>query len=279
MIHEVAEVIRRAARTAVLPLFQHLTEADVDFKAPGDVVTVADREAEVVIADGLRELLPGSVVVGEEGVAARPALLDLLRDTGPVWLVDPVDGTANFAAGRGPFKMMVALLRDRVTEASWILDPRTDSLAWARRGGGAFVDDVRVRVADRVDGVRPESLRGSLLTRFLPEPLRGRVEQRAARLGEALPGLHCAGQEYPDIVDGTQDFALFWRSLPWDHAPGALLLHEAGGVLRQLDGSAYDPTSPIRPGLLAAASEPIWREVHAVLFPEPLPARLRGGPG
>ena len=70
-------------------------------------------------------LLPGSAVVGEEAVAADPAMLDRLRDGGAVWLVDPVDGTANFAAGRGPFAVMVALLRERRTAAGWILDPRS----------------------------------------------------------------------------------------------------------------------------------------------------------
>jgi fructose-1,6-bisphosphatase/inositol monophosphatase family enzyme len=267
MIEEVSDILRRAARRAVLPLFQHLAEGDVKEKAPGDVVTVADHHAEVIIAAGLRELLPDSTVIGEEGVAADPAVLDRLLDAGPVWLVDPVDGTANFAAGRGPFKMMVALLRGGVTEAGWILDPRTDSLAWAQRGSGAYLDGVQVRVADRADPVRPESLRGSVASRFLPQPLRSGVERRAGRLGKVLPSLRCAGQEYPNIVDGTQDFALFWRTLPWDHAPGALFAEEAGGVVRGLDGSSYGPTRDAVPGLLAAASEDIWREVHGLLFP------------
>jgi fructose-1,6-bisphosphatase/inositol monophosphatase family enzyme len=279
MIEEVGELIRRAARTTVLPLFQHLAEGDITEKSPGDVVTVADHQAELVIAAGLRELLPDSTVVGEEGVAADPATLERLRDAGPVWLVDPVDGTANFAAGRGPFKMMVALLRDGRTELGWILDPRTDSLAWARRGDGAYLDGVRVRVADRDGPVRPESLRGSVASRFLPQPLRMGVERRAGRLGEVLPGVRCAGQEYPDIVDGTQDFALFWRTLPWDHAPGALYAEEAGGVVRGLDGTPYDPTREAVPGLLAAASESVWREVHALLFPgqRPVPGATAGG--
>jgi fructose-1,6-bisphosphatase/inositol monophosphatase family enzyme len=267
MIDEVGDLIRQAARTAVLPLFRHLAESDVQEKAPGDFVTVADREAEEIIAAGLLELMPDSTVVGEEAVAADRALLRRLRDGGPVWLVDPVDGTANFAAGRGPFKMMVALLRDGVTEASWILDPRADSMASARRGAGAFVDGTRVRVADRVDPTRPAALRGSVVSRFLPTAMRSGVERRAGVFAAVLPGLHCAGQEYPDIVDGTQDFALFWHTLPWDHAPGALFAEEAGGVVRRLDGTPYDPTRETRPGLLAAATDEIWRQVHATLFP------------
>ena len=195
MIDDVGELIRQAARIAVLPLFRHLAEDDVEEKAPGDVVTVADREAEKIIAAGLLELMPDSAVVGEEAVAADRAVLRRVRGGGPVWLVDPIDGTANFAAGRGPFKMMVALLRDGVTEASWILDPRADSLSCARRGAGAFVDGDRVWVADRADRTKPATLRGSMVSRFLPRAAAPRCREagRRFRRGAARPALRRAG--------------------------------------------------------------------------------------
>jgi fructose-1,6-bisphosphatase/inositol monophosphatase family enzyme len=265
MRDEVGGVLRRAARTAVLPRFQHLAAGDVHEKAPGELVTVADREAERIIAAGLRDLLPGSAVVGEEGVAADPALTARLRDAGPVWLVDPIDGTSNFAAGREPFVMMVALLRERVTEAAWILDPRTGSLAYAGRGGGAYLDGARVR-SDTGERPGPGALRGVVTSRYLPPRLRPQVRQGAEKLGERLPGLHCAGREYLRLVEGGQDYVLFWSTQPWDHAPGLLITEEAGGVVRQLDGGRYDPADPRR-GLLAAATESIWNEVHATLFP------------
>jgi fructose-1,6-bisphosphatase/inositol monophosphatase family enzyme len=287
LIHPVGRLLRHAARTAVLPLYRRLADGDVEEKAPGELVTVADREAERIIGAGLRELLPGSAVVGEEGVADDPALLDRLGDAGPVWLVDPVDGTANFAAGRGPFVIMVALLRGGVTQAGWILDPRSGSLATARRGRGAYLDGRRVRAPGgpaRVGrgraGMRAaepavragDGLRGVVTSRYLPVAVRDDVRQRAHTLGDVLPGHGCAGREYPDIVGGIQDFALFWRTLPWDHAAGSLYTEEAGGVVRRLDGSAYDPTDRPRLGLLAAVSEPIWRRVRDTLFPGGPPA-------
>jgi fructose-1,6-bisphosphatase/inositol monophosphatase family enzyme len=287
LIHPVGRLLRHAARTAVLPLYRRLALDDVEEKAPGELVTVADREAERIIGAGLRELLPGSAVVGEEGVAADPALLDRLGDAGPVWLVDPVDGTANFAAGRGPFVIMVALLRDGVTRAGWILDPRSGSLATARRGRGAYLDGRRVTALGgsaregrgRAGGRAAEpavrsgnGLRGVVTSRYLPASLRDDVRRRAHTLGDVLPGHGCAGREYPDIVGGAQDFALFWRTLPWDHAAGSLFTEEAGGVVRRLDGSAYDPTDRPRVGLLAAASEPVWRRVRDTLFPDGPPA-------
>jgi fructose-1,6-bisphosphatase/inositol monophosphatase family enzyme len=248
-------------------MFRHLSAGDVTEKAPGEVVTVADREAEEIIAAGLRDLLPESTVVGEEAVAADPALLERLADAGPVWLVDPVDGTANFAAGHGPFMMMVALLRGGVTQAAWILDPSADRLATARMGAGAYVDDVPVR-ADEAPRGAPGELRGAVMAKFYPASLRDGIRGRARALGEVLPSQHCAGREYPDIVSGAQDFAVFWRTLPWDHAAGALFTEEAGGVVRRLDGSPYDPTDQRRRGLIAAANEAVWRQVRDTLFPD-----------
>jgi fructose-1,6-bisphosphatase/inositol monophosphatase family enzyme len=269
LIHPVGQLLRHAARTAVLPMFRRLAETDVVEKAPGELVTVADREAERIITAGLRDLLPGSTVVGEEGVADDPTLLDHVDDAGPVWLVDPVDGTANFAAGHGPFVVMVALLRDGVTQAGWILDPRGGTLVTARRGRGAHVNGRRVRIdgAARPAGGPDGGLRGIVASRYLPASVRDGVRERALTLGTVLPGHGSAGREYPDIVTGAQDFALFWRTLPWDHAAGALFTEEAGGVVRRLDGSAYAPADRSR-GLLAAASEPVWRRVRDTLFPD-----------
>ena len=68
------------------------------------------------------------------------------------------------------------------------------------------------------------------------------------------------------IVAGRQDFVAFWRTLPWDHAPGALLVREAGGVVRRFDGSDY-AVGDDRAGLLAAANDDIWHTVRSALLP------------
>lgn len=263
MIDEVAALMRSTARTAILPLYRRLAAGDVEEKAPGDVVTVADRRAEELLAAGLLELLPGSTVVGEEAVAADGALLRLLAGAGPVWLVDPLDGTANFAAGHGPFAVMVALLADGAARTGWILDLITDQMAVAEAGAGAYLDGARI-TTDR--GSPPLSaLRGNVRSKYLPPDVRVAVDRRAGLLGEALPGTGCAGREYPDVISGVQDFALFWRTLPWDHAAGVLFTNEAGGVARRLDGGTYLLTDP-RPGLLVARNADVWREVYHGLF-------------
>jgi fructose-1,6-bisphosphatase/inositol monophosphatase family enzyme len=270
VIEDVEDLIRAAAATAILPRFRRLAAADVAEKAPDEWVTAADLEAERLLAVGLTALLPGSAVVGEEAVAADPALLGHVGDAGAVWLVDPLDGTRNFAAGRGPFAVMVALLRGGTACAAWLLDPLTGTCATAEAGSGAFLGGVRVRTG--TDCPPPAALSGAVFTRFLPPDLRARVEPRTAALGQILPGSGCAGHEYPAVAGGAQHFALFWRTLPWDHAPGVLFAQEAGAVARRLDGSTYVATDG-RPGLLLAQNEAVWRQVHAALLTEPPPER------
>lgn len=264
----VEALIREAAAEAILPRFRRLAAADLTEKTPGEWVTAADHAAEAIITAGLRALLPGSLVVGEEAAAADPGLLARLGEAGPTWLVDPLDGTANFAAGRAPFGVMVALLRAGATVAAWILDPLTGIAARAEAGSGAWLAGERLRMT--ADAPPLAHLRGRVLTRFLPQPLRAEVERRAAGVGTVVPGFACAAREYTAIARGEADFTLFWRTMPWDHAPGALFIEEAGGRARHLDGGDYSPTD-LRPGLLIARNAAIWAAVQAALFPEPRP--------
>jgi fructose-1,6-bisphosphatase/inositol monophosphatase family enzyme len=199
-----------------------------------------------MIASGLLDLLPGSRVVGEEACAANPSLLDGIGE-GTVWLVDPIDGTANFVAGRAPFAMMIALLKEGETVASWIFDPLDDRMFVAQRGGGAWKDGERILAAAAPPVLT--DLRGIVSTAFCPADGLAFVERARGAVAEVLPTARCAGHEYPLVAMGYRDFILYWRTLAWDHAPGALLLTEAGGSATYLDGTPYSPASS-RTGLL-----------------------------
>jgi fructose-1,6-bisphosphatase/inositol monophosphatase family enzyme len=263
MNDKVETLMREAAARAILPRFRHLQRHEIEEKTPGELVTAADREAEQILTPGLMALLPGSLVIGEEAASADPALLPRLAEDEDVWLVDPVDGTANFAAGIEPFAVMVALVRRGETVASWMLDPVAGVMHRAERGAGAFVAGRRVTASSLCP--LAAGLRGAVLKRFLRPEDRASVERRAASVGEILPGFMCAGREYPAIVAGEQHFALFWRSLPWDHAPGALFAAEAGAVTRKLDGAPYLPRDK-RPGILVAQNDEVWRLVRATIL-------------
>lgn len=266
MLDQVADLIREVATTVVLPRFRHLSTEDIDQKAPGDLVTIADQESERALTRGLTALLPGSTVVGEEAVAADPRILDRLGEGGAVWIVDPVDGTNNFAAGKTPFAVMVALLRDGEPAAGWILDVVGDRLTVAEAGSGAYRDGVRVKT--RTDDPGAAALGGVVARKYLPEQLRSVATANTPRFGAISDGRHCAGYEYPAVATDEQQFALFWRILPWDHVAGSLIVREAGGTVRHLDGSDYQPADHER-GLLVAANEHIWHTVRDTLFPDP----------
>lgn len=263
VIEKVEALLRDVATQVVLPRYRKLAQGDIFEKAPGDLVTVADRLSEEALTAGLEALLPGSRVIGEEAVAATPDLLDHVGDAGAVWLVDPIDGTANFAAGRGPFALMVALLRDGEPVASCILDPVAGTAWCAERGAGTWLDGVRVWASAEVPG--PDRLRGMLAVRYTPPAVGERITAALGSIGQALEPANCAGWEYPAVIRGERHFAFFWRTFPWDHAPGALLLRESGAVVRYLDGGDYRPAQS-RLGILAAGNPDVWHAVRSTLL-------------
>ncbi|MEV6966900.1 inositol monophosphatase family protein [Hamadaea sp. NPDC051192] len=252
MLEQVETIVREVAEEVVLPKFRSLTAGEIEEKSPGELVTVADRASEVLLAKRLSALLPEAQIVGEEAVAADPGVLDRLAGDRPVWLIDPVDGTSNFAAGREPFGIMVALVRSGRPVLGVIYEPVPGAMTVAEEGSGTYVDGVRTRMG--TEPLTLGELRGGILTRFLPDGVRERVEAGVSGLGAALPGFHCAAHEYREIVTGGEEFAFFWRSLPWDHAAGALIVREAGGVARRFDGTDY-VVGDGRTGLLAARDQ------------------------
>jgi fructose-1,6-bisphosphatase/inositol monophosphatase family enzyme len=263
VLDRVQEIVREVAAGIVLPKFRALATDDIEEKASGELVTVADRASELALAERLSALLPGSLVVGEEAAAAEPAILRRLAGEDSVWVIDPIDGTGNFATGREPFGIMVALVRSGRPVLGAIFEPVPSTMTVAEAGSGAYIDGERATV----DGVPLDvsELRGSVSTRYLPAQLEARVVRGLPRIGAALPGHHCAAREYPDVVRGVQHFALFWRSHPWDHAAGSLIVREAGGVVRRFDGSDY-VVGDERFGLLAARDENVFDQVRETLL-------------
>jgi fructose-1,6-bisphosphatase/inositol monophosphatase family enzyme len=146
----VAELMRETAAAELLPRFRNLAKEDIRHKRPGDIVTVADVASEQRLASGLARILPGVPMVGEEAVENEPGLLDLIGRPGEsCWIVDPLDGTSNFAAGRDRFAMIVCLVHDRETIAGWILDLPNQRMAVAIKGQGATLDGQPVRLEAR----------------------------------------------------------------------------------------------------------------------------------
>ena len=246
-------LMREAAERAILPRWQSLAAHEIQAKAADDVVTIADHESEMILAEGLAKLLPEAAIVGEEAAHAGPALLGKLGDA-LCWIVDPLDGTNNFARGKPPFGVLVALSEAGETVAGWIYDPLSGRLCHALRGKGAFIDGERV--AARASGAKPPIAAISLV---FADPAR-----RAALMTHIAPHYRlvdiprCAAEQWPRLALGINDISVFERTHAWDHAAGVLFLGEAGGKAARPDGSPYRVDEPRRTGLLGAASPALW---------------------
>jgi fructose-1,6-bisphosphatase/inositol monophosphatase family enzyme len=157
---------------------------------------------------------------------------------------------------------MAALVRDGVSVAAWILRPVSGTAYVAERGSGAWRDGTRLRREPAP--AETGALRGDAMTRFLSDAQREAVAAAAPQFASVGRGASCAGVDYPRVVEGERDFVLYHRTLPWDHAPGTLLLEEAGGTACRLDGSPYLPGDD-RTGLLAAADPACWERTRSLL--------------
>jgi fructose-1,6-bisphosphatase/inositol monophosphatase family enzyme len=261
LIGAVTRILQEAAETAIVPRFRALTKAEVFEKAPGELVTVADHEAEDLITPQLQALVDAPVV-GEEAAAANPELARAMREAPAAWAVDPLDGTANFVAGRPDWAVMAALVRDGSTVAGWIVRPADDLVYEAEFGAGVWRNGVRVQRAPA--RAAPSELRGAAYTRFMDPEARALAKAAAPQFAQFGKGASCAGIDYARLIDGELDFVLFWRTKPWDHAPGTLLVTEAAGTARRVDGTEYHPAED-RPGLLNAAGDECWHAVRPLL--------------
>ena len=245
LVDQVSAIIREVGAVEVVARFRSLAEGDVMEKGPGDLVTVADQECERVLTDRLR-LVRDIPVVGEEATAADPALLDVVATADATWIIDPIDGTSNFVAGNSNFVVMVALVEKGVTTAAWVWHPETDTMLTAQLGRGFQRNGVTAMAAPRAG-----TPKGILKRRYMPEPARTRLATLPESVGSLVTDFKSAGIEYGALIDGRIDFLMYWRTLPWDHAPGGLLASEAGLRVARFDGSAYRPGDGHR-GLLAA---------------------------
>jgi fructose-1,6-bisphosphatase/inositol monophosphatase family enzyme len=255
----VADLIRETAAAELLPRFRNLSKSDIRQKRPGDVVTVADVASEQRLASGLAKILPGVPVVGEEAVEGDASLLDLIGRRGEAcWIVDPLDGTANFAAGKDQFAVIVCLVQDAATVGAWILDVPNGRMAVALQGQGVTLEDAPVTGV--TTGRALDGFVGYKVRKEFDKQLPPAVRKSLGRVST----LGCAGIEYLEILSGRAAFSLYRITKPWDHAAGALMMAEAGGGAVRFDGAPYGPAQPINSGIISATSQETLSRVRSI---------------
>jgi len=266
-LRQVGAVLALAARAEIMPRFGKLRTNQIRQKSSAlDVVSDADEAAERAISEALGAAFPGALIVGEEGAYRDPTVLQQLSSAELAFIIDPIDGTKNFVSNLPLFGVMAAATIRGEIVAGVIYDPVLRDWAYARRGGGAWMEyENGGRAALRVAKPVPVSaMEGMVATGFLPEPLRGTVLANLTKLA-ATANLRCAAHEYRLTAAGSCHLLLYNRLMPWDHAAGWLLHREAGGYSAHFDGTAYE-LSHLTGGLICTPDEDTWHLVRTALL-------------
>ncbi len=250
--------MREAAALEILPRFRKLDERDIWRKEAGSFATVADLAAEKRLAEALAHIVPEAKILAEEDTETNPAALEYLASDGPVWVIDPLDGTANFAAGREGFVVIVAYLDGGAVRAGWIHDPLAGETVIAEPGSGAWCAGRRLAVAPAPAALA--DMKGALRGRVM------RDTDVARHFGEVL-NLRSCGREYMSLVAGDFHFSHYRGLKPWDHMAGEMIHREAGGFAACLDGQPYRADAPGEGGLLMAPDEESWNAIAEYLRP------------
>jgi myo-inositol-1(or 4)-monophosphatase len=226
-------VMIAAARKAGRSLkrdFGEVEHLQVSMKGPANFVTAADHRAEEILRAELAKARPGYGFLGEEGGREEGT------DKSHCWIVDPLDGTTNFLHGIPQFAISIGLERDNAMVAGLIYNPANEELFVAERGKGAFLNEQRLRVANR------RRLNEAVVACGLPHLGRGNLalfRKEFAAVQEHVAGLRRFGAAALDlawVAAGRLD--AFWeRDLsPWDMAAGMVIVREAGGYVSDMEG-------------------------------------------
>lgn len=260
-------IVREAARLEILPRFARLDPADVKTKShASDFVTVADEAAERLIEKRVHERFGDVGFVGEEIFERDPSVVDRLETADRTIVVDPIDGTFNYANGIPAFAVILAVVERGETVAGILYDPIRDDWIGARQGEGAFLaGEERPARQVRVAAARPlEEMHGMVGFAYADPAIKPRLVTGVARFW-GICNYRCGGQEMRLLAQGGTHFALYSKLTPWDHAAGELIHREAGGHVALVDGSAYR-ASNMGKGLLLAPDAETWQQIRDALL-------------
>jgi len=259
--HKIYALLLRVSDEIILPYYRNLTSSDIQEKSPGDLVTIADSLSERMISEVLADITPTARIVGEEACASNHSLLKHLSAE-QCWIIDPIDGTGNYAKGKGAFGIIIALAHNNETIAGWMYDPIRKRLCHATKGNGAYINGLKISAPKP-----PQDLPvAALATGFMTKEKRKKTIESAQGHYKTVPIPMCAAEQYPLLATGHHNISIFERTLAWDHAAGILFLNEAGGKAARWDGSEYHPADE-KTGLLGASSPLLWEQAAKLFNP------------
>lgn len=254
-LNQLNTLIRQVGQEELIPRFQRIGH---EYKADGSVLTEADLAVDARLREQLAALHPGIAFLSEEMPTAEQQTL-LADSHTPLWCLDPLDGTSNFAAGIPCFGISLALIRGGEVELGIIHDPLRDECFSAQRGAGAWLNDRRLQA--RTTGVTLDRAVALVDFKRLSSPLRRRLVEGAPYSSQRNFG-SCA-LEWGWMAAGRGHVYLHGGQKLWDLAAGSLILTEAGGTCRTLDDeTVFAPR--LAPRSVVSASDPAlftaWRD-------------------
>ncbi len=249
------EAVRMAGSTEIMPRFRNLPPEAIESKAHADdLVTIADKRAEVLISEAAAKLMPNALIVGEEAVEDDRSLLIKMADAEMTVIIDPIDGTSAFASGLATFGVLLAVRVGDQTEYGLLYDPILDDWVVAERGQGTyFVNAAGDRRRLRLPDARPiDQMQGYVPLYLFPKEQQAEMAKAYSKF-KRITTLRCSCHEYRMMTFGHSDFTLNAMCKPWDHTAGILALEEAGGQALTHTGDPYDPCAP---------RAPLWAFAH-----------------
>ncbi len=213
--HEAGEIAHRR--------FLDRASFTVGLKGPQDYLTEVDGEVEKLVGSRLHALFPGDGFIGEEGEGREP------HPGAPTWVVDPIDGTANFARGIPHFCVSIALVQETVPQVGVIYDPSVHELFAGRRGGGAFLNGAPIRASATCD-MRSALIEVGWNMRSGPDKFLG-ILGRVVAAGSAVMRCGSGALALAYVAAGRSDAFIEHHINAWDCLAGNLLVAESGGFV------------------------------------------------
>ena len=238
LINEICSLVRKCGKVMFSADREKMA---IDIKSGvTDLVTEYDTKIQMMLFQGLKEIVPDAKFIGEEGSA------DTFSSEGKFFIVDPIDGTTNFIKDYHHSAISVAFLKNGVVEAGVIYNPYLDEMFYAIKGCGAFCNDKKIKVSDRdlKDGV---VLFG---TSPYKRELSPKTFEIASEYFNKCLDIRRSGSAALDlcwVASGRAELYFELEISPWDYAAGKLIVEEAGGVVTAMDGQtlSYDKKSSI----------------------------------
>lgn len=243
----IANIVYDTAQEILVPAAANLATIKIEEKGPNDFVTEIDKAMEAALTERLVAALPGSIVLGEEAAALEPGLIArLLQTDKPLWIVDPLDGTACFINQNGGYGVIVSLLEKGKIVGSWIYDVLTDPV-------------YHLGMMDTMPPLPPQ--------RVTPRGyLGGRIKKTFFGLNlpfdhvDILPVSSMSCTAYRELLLGEVDFIVYGMTQPWDHFAGIRMMEERNMTALQWSGEPYTLTGRNN-GLLLARDHDLARKL------------------